>query len=150
MSLQRTVKRIILHVILSASILYFGMRFYAQYRHIDIYVTRGAPLPAQLAAGLHMEEHKIDPLVQIESPYDGADDKKLSMEKIRRLRAQIAWSRNISPFIDSLTIESPTRVLARRTTSRVMVEYQLVKKDDHWATESATRSEINRNSTGKN
>jgi hypothetical protein len=47
-------------------------------------------------------------------------------------------------FIDPLSIHSPTRVLARRTTSRVMLEYQLVKRGDRWMLESATRSEIGR------
>jgi hypothetical protein len=45
-------------------------------------------------------------------------------------------------FIDSLTIQSPTRALARRTTSRVMLEYQLVKQGDRWGIQDATRSEI--------
>ncbi len=133
-------RRIILYVILPALILYLGMRFYAQYRHIEIYVSRVAAMPAEL--GLHMEEHKIDPLVTIESPYDSVEGKKLSLGEIRRLRSQIAWSKGISPFIDSLTIQTSTRVLARRTTSRVVREYQLVKEGDHWAIKGAARSEI--------
>jgi hypothetical protein len=135
-------RRIILYVILPALILYLGMRFYARYRHINIYVSRVAAMPAELAAGLHMEEHKIDPRVTIESPYDSVEDRKLSLDEIRRLRSQIAWSMGISPFIDSLTIQTPTRVLARRTTSQVVREYQLVKEGDHWVIESEARTEI--------
>lgn len=101
-------------------------------------------MPAALAAGLHMEEHKIDPTVTIESAYETAADKILAPAEIRRLRSAIAWSSAMPAFIDSLSIQSPTRVLARRTTSRVMLEYQLVKRGDRWMFESATRSEIGR------
>lgn len=143
-------RRIIIYVILPALLIYLGMRLYAQYRPIHIYVSRIAPMPAELAAGLHMEEHKIDPMVKIESPYEGAEDKKLSMEEIRRIRSQIAWSKAVPSFIDSLTIQSSGRVLARRTTGSVMHEYQLVKAGDHWEIESATHNESNSTLTDKN
>lgn len=138
-------RRIVLYAILPALVIYLGMKFYAQHRHIDLYVSWNAPMPAELAVGLHMEEHKIDPTVTIESPYESAADKKLSMEEIHRIRSQIAWSKRMWPFIDFLTIQSPTRVLARRTASRFMTEYQLVKKGDQWTIEGAQRSDIKRN-----
>jgi hypothetical protein len=99
-------------------------------------------MPAELAAGLHMEEHKINPAVTIESPYESAPEKILSEAELRRVRSAIAWNSQIPAFIDSLSIESPTRVLARRATRRVMLEYQLVKRGRRWTIESATRNEI--------
>ncbi|MEJ0089037.1 MAG: hypothetical protein WDM80_04690 [Limisphaerales bacterium] len=138
---------------LTAAVIYFGMIFYSQYRPIKIYVSRIAPMPTELANGLQMEEHKIDPMVKIESPYENASEKILSMEEIRRLRSQIAWSKEISPFYDSLTIQSSERVQIRRMTSRTMYEYQLLKQGDKWVLETATHVMIDRsenNSTAKN
>lgn len=143
-------RRIILYVILPALVIYLGVRCYLQYRPIKIYVVRVAPMPAELANGLHMEEHKINPMVRIESPYEGSEEKIPSMEEIRRIRSQIAWSWNISPVIDALIVQAPDRVMARHTTARFIQEYQLVKEGDHWAIESATRSEIVRNQAAKN
>src|SRR5712671_2223620 len=100
-------KRIILYMMVPAAVVYFGLRFYAQFRHVDLYVSRVAAIPAALAEGLHMEKHKIDPTVRIESPYDSAADKLLPPEEIRRLRTAIAWSSTMPAFIDSLTILSP-------------------------------------------
>jgi len=149
MNIQRTQKRIVLFVLLPALAFYFGLRLFAQYRHVDVYVSRQAPMPAELAAGLHVEEHKIDRTVTIESPYDSATDKILTTAEIRRLRSAIAWSKAMPAFIDSLSIKSPTRVLARRTTSRVMLEYQLVKRGERWVIECATRSELGRGTAQK-
>jgi len=144
MNIQRTQKLILLYVLLPAVVFYVGLRLFAQYRHVDVYVSRQSPMPAELAAGLHIEEHKIDRTVTIESPYEGATDKILTTAEIRRLRSAIAWSGALPAFIDSLSIQSPTRVLARRTTSRVMLEYQLVRRGERWLIESATRSKIGR------
>ena len=139
------IRSILLYVILSACVIYFGLHFYAQYRHVDVYVMRSAPMPPELASGLQVEEHKIDPTVTIESPYETATDKILSPAELGRVRSAIAWnSETPTAFIDSLSIQSPTRVLARRTTRRTMLEYQLVKRGNRWRIESATRSEIGR------
>jgi hypothetical protein len=142
MNIGRAQKVILFGIVVPSLTLYLGLRLYAQYRHIDVFVARVAPMPQELASGLHMREHRINPLVRIDTPYDEAEDKKLSLDEIRRLRSQIAWSR--AAFIDSITIQSPTRVLARRTTRRVMLEYELTKRGDRWSVENATRSEIQR------
>jgi hypothetical protein len=144
MNIQRTQKRIVFYVLLPALVVYLGLRLFAQYRHVDVYVSRQAPMPAELASGLHVEEHRIDRTVTIESPYDSATDKILTMAEIGQLRSSIAWSRAMPAFIDSLSIQSPTRVLARRTTRRVILEYQLVRRGDQWLIGSATRNEIGR------
>ena len=144
MDIQRTQKRIIIYVLLPALVFYVGLRLFAQYRHVDIYVSRQASMPAELAASLHVDEHKIDGTVTIESAYDSATDKMLTPAEIRRVRSAIAWSGAMPAFIDSLTILSPTCVLARRTTRRVMWEYQLVKLGDRWLIESGSRNEIAR------
>ena len=127
-----------LTVMISAS-----MRIYALHRPIKIYVARRAPIPAELANGLHMEEHKIDPIVTIESGYENSEDKILSPDEIRRIRSQIIWRTDIPLFYDSLTIQSSDRVLIRRTTTSVMRECQLVKSGDRWRVESSTRSMLN-------
>ena len=137
-------KKILLFVVLPCLALYLGMRFYAQYCHVDVYVARVAPMPQELASGLHMEEHRIDPMVTIETPYERAEDKILPLDEIHRLRSQIAWSRTMPALIDSLTIQSPTSVLARRITKRVMLEYHLTKRGDKWGIQDAKRSELQR------
>jgi len=124
--------------------LYFCLRLYAQFRPVKIYVSRDEPIPAELAAELHMEEHKIEPMVRIESPYDPATGTIVAPAEIRRLRRAIAWSSTMPAFIDSLTILSPTNVLARQTTKSSMAEYRLIKQGDHWRIESATRQKIRR------
>jgi hypothetical protein len=144
MEIGRAQKRVTLYVILPAALVYLGLRFYAQFRHVDLYVSRVAPIPAELAAGLHMEEHKIDSSVRIESPYDSATDKILPSEEIRRLRTTIAWSSMMPAFIDSLTIVSPTNAIARQNGKRFMREYELNKQGDRWIIARATRSKVNR------
>lgn len=129
---------------LPACVIYFGLHFYAQYRHVDVYVINTAPMPAELASHIHTEEHKIDPMITIESPYETAADKILSPAELGRVRSAIAWNSEIPAFIDSLSIQSATRVLARRTTSRTLLEYQLVKRANRWRIESATRNAIAR------
>jgi hypothetical protein len=129
-------------LLLPALAFYLGMRLVAQYRHVDVYVSRVAPMPPALASQLHIEEHKIDLMVTIDTPYDQAENKLLTQQEIRRLRSQVAWSRAMPPFIDSITIETTTNVVARRTTSRFMLEYRLVKRGDRWFIESVTRSPV--------
>jgi hypothetical protein len=143
----------IIIAVLFAVVFLVGARLYSQYRPIKIYVSRTAPIPAELANGLHMEEHKIDSMVKIESPYENVSEKILSMEEIRRIRSQIAWSKEISPFYDSLTIQSSERVKIRRMTSRTMYEYQHLKQGDKWVLETVARGIIDRgenNSAAKN
>jgi hypothetical protein len=142
MNEQKIKRGIVLYVVLPGLMLYFGMRLFAQYRHVDVYVSRAALMPVELSSKLHMEEHKIDPRVIIETPYDRAEDKILPMDEIQRIRSQIAWSKAMPAFIDSLTIQSTNRVLARRTTRRVMLEYQLIRRGDRWWIEDATRLNI--------
>ena len=148
MNIPRKQKRIMLYVLLPALAFYLGMRLFAQYRHVDVYVSRMAPMPADLAAGLHVDEHKIDRIITIETPYEEAKDKHLTPKEIRRLRSQIAWSRLMGPFIDSLTIETATNVVAWRTTGRSMVQYRLVRRGDRWVIESTSRSPVQRVSPG--
>ena len=118
MSIQSTQKRIVLFVLLPALAFYFGLRLFAQYRHVDVYVSRQAPMPAELAAGLHVEEHKIDRTVTIESPYDSATDKILTTAEIRRLRSAIAWSKASYPRVmvlpDSAAFEIAEQFLQTR------------------------------------
>lgn len=90
METGRAQKRIMFYVLLPAALVYLGLRFYAQFRHVDVFVGRVAPMPVELAAGLHMQQHKIDPTVRIESPYDSATDKILTPNEIRHLRTSIA------------------------------------------------------------
>ena len=143
-------QRIILCVVMAAMVVYFGMRFYAQYRHINIYVSRNAPMPAELAAGMHMEEHKINPIVRIESPYERAENKLLSTEDIRAIRSKLAWSKKMPIFIDSLSIRSTNQVFTRRSTSRFMEECELVKENAEWTIKSGTRTEIQGATTQNN
>jgi hypothetical protein len=142
MNIERFQKRIGLYVLLPSVLLYVGLRFYAQFRHVDVYVGRMAPMPAELAAGLHMADHRINSNVRIDSPYDSASETILSPQEIRRLRRALAWSRATPPLIDSLIILSPTNVEARRITKRFMSEYQLVKHEDRWIIKSAKRTGV--------
>jgi hypothetical protein len=52
MNIQRTQKRIVLFVLLPALSCYLGLRLFAQYRHVDVYVTRQSPMPAALSLPL--------------------------------------------------------------------------------------------------
>jgi hypothetical protein len=131
-------KAVILYVILPAFTILVGMKFYAQYRHIDIYVMRRAPMPAEISNKLHMAEHGIDSTITVETPYASASDKVLPPEEIRKIRSQLVWRTSMSPFIDSLTIQSTNRVIARRTTDRSMTEYQLLKINNAWTIQGTT------------
>jgi hypothetical protein len=51
MNIGRTQKRLVICVLLPALGLYFGLRLFAQYRHVSVYVTRVAQMPPGLAAG---------------------------------------------------------------------------------------------------
>ncbi len=50
MNVATAQKRFLLWVVLPAAVLYFGLRLYAQYRPVEIYVSRTAPIPAELEA----------------------------------------------------------------------------------------------------
>lgn len=138
MNIPRTQKRIMLCVLLPALLFYLGLRFYAQFRHVDVFVSRLAPMPVEIAAAF--EKHTTDRTITLESPYDSVTNKILPPEEIRRLRSAIAWNGAMPPFFDSLTIHTPTHVSARRITSRVILKYQFVRQGDRWLMESATRS----------
>ena len=140
--MKRRVTGTIFCVWLLILIVFVSMKFYAQYRPIKIYVSSVAPMPAELANGLHMEEHKINPMVTIESSYESSENKILSLDEIRRIRSQIIWKTDISPFFDSLTIQSTNKILVRRTTSAVIREYELEKSGDRWIVKSSSESTI--------
>jgi hypothetical protein len=142
MNIGRAPKRIVLYVLLPAIGLYLGLRLWAQFRHVDVYVRREAPMPEELRANLHMGGHKIHPVVTIDSPYDSATNKVLALEEILRIRSTIARSRDILPFIDALIIESPTNVSARRSNRKFLTEYNLIKRGDQWTVENSTRTPL--------
>jgi hypothetical protein len=119
-----------------------SLRIYTQHRPIKIYVSSVAPMPAELANGLHMEEHKINPMVTIESSYEDSEDKVLSPDEIRHIRSQIMWGSGIPAFYDSLTIQSTNKILVRRTTASVIREYELVKSGDRWILKSSSERTI--------
>jgi hypothetical protein len=106
-------------------------------------------MPAELAAGLPMEEHKIDSMVTIETPYDNAAEKHLPWTEIRRLRTTLAWSGTMPALIDSLTILSPTNVVARRNTTSSIHEYRLTKQVNGWVIEGVTRQQVHRYSSDR-
>jgi|SRR6185436_19874762 hypothetical protein len=135
-------KHIVLWIILPALTVLVGMKFYTQYRHIEINVMRQAPMPALLSNTLHMAEHGIDPVVMIETPYVTAEEKILSMSEIRGIRSRLTWHTTMPVIIDSLTIRSTNSVLARRSTKRMLTEYRLVKTDGEWTIQSANRSQV--------
>lgn len=137
MNTNRFQKIIVLGVILPAGLLVLGLRLYLQFRHVDVYVSRVAPLPPELASRLHMEEHGIARTCTIESPYDTAPEKILTVDEVRQLRKRMAWSSGFG-LIDSLTILSPSNVVARRTIkgSRERVrEFYLARRGDDWIVE---------------
>ena len=140
--MKRRVILVILGAWLLIAALSVAMRFYAQHRPIKIYVSRVEPMPAELANGLHMEEHKINSMVTIESSYESSEDKILSPNEINRIRSQIVWNPNIPLFYDSLTIQSSNRILVRRTTKSAVRECQLAKSGDRWRVESTSESTI--------
>lgn len=144
MLIGRAQKRIILYLILPALLVVVGLRFYAQFRHVDVFVSRVAPMPSALANGLHMEEHKISPLVRIESPYDRAPDQLVPPGEIHRLRSAIAWGSSLPLFIDSLTILSPTNALGRQNNKTSIKEYQIAKRAGRWRVEGVTRRQVRR------
>jgi hypothetical protein len=135
-------KQIVLWIILPALTFLVGMKFYTQFRHIEIYVMRQSPMPASLSNALHMTEHGIDPVVMIETPYATAEEKILSMSEIRGIRSRLTWHTTMPVVIDSLTITSTNGVLARRSTKRMLTEYQLVKSDGEWTIRNANRTQV--------
>lgn len=83
---------VIIAVVLLAMFVLPGMRWYAQLCHINIYVSRNAPMPAELAAGLHIKEHGISETARIDSPCDRAENKMRSLQKIAQIRSKLAWN----------------------------------------------------------
>lgn len=146
MNFGRAQRRVILFLILSAAAVWVGLRFYAQFRHMDVYVSSDEPIPAELAAGLHMAEHKIRPMVRIESPYDSADpgERVLGPEEIGKLRRALAWSSTKPAFVDALIILSPTNAVARQINKASIREYQLIKRGGKWEIEGMTSQEVYR------
>lgn len=123
-------------------LLSFLIKSYARHRPINIYVSHVEPMPTELANGLHMEEHKINPMVTVESSYEESEDKILSLDEIQHIRSQIMWGSGIPAFYDSLTIQSTNKVLVRRTTSSVIEEYELEKSGDRWIVKSSDERTI--------
>jgi hypothetical protein len=136
-------RRLLVFVILPASVLYFGLKMYATTRPVKIYVSRSALMPPTLATNLHMKEHGIDPVVRIESPYERAEDKMLSPDEIRHLRRQIVWNNLVPSFFDSLTIQDSNHVIVRRVTRRSFAEYQLARNGSKWSVAHIERNSIN-------
>jgi hypothetical protein len=144
-----TLQRIAWSLILLGLATLLSMKFYAQHRRIDIFVSRTAPMPDELAAGLHMKEHGIDPIVTIESPYANAEDKVISMAEIGKIRSSLAWSVRTPVLVDALIIHSTNRVSTRRTTPRHLEECEMVKEGNEWVIKSATRTDLPTKSTVK-
>ncbi len=134
---------VIIAVVLLAMFVFLGMRLYAQLCHINIYVSRNVPMPAELAAGLHMKEHGISETVRIDSPYDRAENKMLSLQEIGQIRSKLAWSKSAPILIDSLFILSSNHVATRRQTSRFIEECDIVKENNEWVIKSGTRTDVN-------
>jgi hypothetical protein len=82
MNIGRVQKRILLFGILPAAALYLGLRVYAQFRHVDVYVGREEPMPSELASKLPMEELKIQSTVHIATQYEKGTNKFLGSEEI--------------------------------------------------------------------
>lgn len=99
-------------------------------------------MPAELAGGLHMEEHKISPIIKIESLYENSEDKPLSLEEIKKVRTKLAWGMQIPMNADSIIIMDTNRVVARRLTRRFMEECELVKENSEWSFTSHNRTEV--------
>lgn len=89
-----------------------------------------------------MTEHKINPVVQIASPYENAQDKVLSPDEIRQIRSKLAWSKSTPILIDALYIHSTNLVSTRRSTRRYLEECQLAKENNEWVIKSGTRTDI--------
>jgi len=89
-----------------------------------------------------MDEHRIDPVIRIESPYESAEDKIISMEEVAKIRSRFAWSKSTPILVDALIIHSTNRVSTRRTTSRFLEECELVKENDEWLIKSGTRTDL--------
>lgn len=127
----------------------FGMKFYAEYRPIKIYVSRTAQMPAELSSQLHMEEHQINPVIAIESLYQNAEDKILSMDEVRKIRSFLAWKFSPPILIEDLVIHSTNRVSTRRTTSKFLEEREIYKEDNQWVIKLNTRSDLENTRTNQ-
>jgi hypothetical protein len=135
-------KHIILGVILPAVATLVGMKFYLQYRTIDLYVMRIGPMPPALSNSLHTAEHKIDPVITIESPYATAEVKILPLSEIRHILSRVTSHTMLPVVIYTLSIHSSNSVVARSSTKRMITEYQLVKANGEWTIQSASRNPV--------
>jgi hypothetical protein len=135
-------RRIVLFVILPALLIYLGMKLYVQYKPVKVFVSRPSQMPVELASGLHMEEHKISPVIKIESLYENSEDKLLSLEEIKKDRTKLAWGMQLPINADSIIIMDTNRVVARRLTRRFMEECELVKENSAWSIKSHKRTEV--------
>jgi hypothetical protein len=133
-------KHIVLGVIIPAIAVLVGMKLYLEYRPINLYVMRTAPMPASLSNTLHMVEHKIESDVTIASPYETAQEKILPLSEIRKIRRHLSWNAMLPVVIDALTIQNSNRVVAEHSNKRKMSEYQLVKIGDKWRVQSVAHS----------
>jgi hypothetical protein len=135
-------QRIAWALIILGLVTLFGMKLYAQHRRIEIFVSRTAPMPKELAAGLHMQEHGISSSVTIESPYAQAEDQIISMEEIGKIRSSLVWSTRTPILVDALVIHSTNHVSTRRTTARHLEECEIMKEGNEWVVKSATRTDL--------
>jgi hypothetical protein len=137
-----TLQRIAWSLILLGLATLLGTKFYAQHRRIEILVSRTAAMPYELAAGLHMKEHGIGPMVTIESSYAKAEDKIISMDEIGKIRSSLAWGVRTPILIDTLIIHSTNRVSTRRTTRRYLEECEVVKEGNEWVIKAGTKTDL--------
>lgn len=144
-----TLQRIAWSLILLGLATLLGTKFYAQHRRIEIFVSRTAPMPEELAAGLHMKEHGISPVVAVESPYATVEDKIIPMEEIAKIRSRLTWGTRTPILIDTLIVHSTNRVSTRRTTSRYLEECEIAKEDNQWVVKSAIRTDLPNTSAAK-
>jgi hypothetical protein len=102
----------------------------------------GADAGGTFFTATHTEEHRINPVVRIESLYENAEDKIVSMDEVHKIRSFLAW--NFSPpiLIEALIIHATNHVSTRRATSKFLEEREIFKENDKWAIKSNTRTDI--------
>ena len=96
-----------------------ALTFYSQYRHVDVYVSQRAPMPSDLGSKPHMAGHDIDPVVTIETPYDKAEIKVLSLSELKEVRDALAWHPSNPVLVRVLSIQSPILVIGRCREGRL-------------------------------
>jgi hypothetical protein len=136
MDIGKAQKRILFYVVVPAMVLYVGLRLYAQYGPVPVYVSHEVLVAAKGAAGLDVDKNDRR---LIQYPYESATNKVLSVEELRRVRATLA--RGSKPvFVDLLVILDAEHVIAARYTKRAMIKYELSKVKGEWRIE--TRSVV--------